>query len=98
MFDGTYTGERTITGESAPFLVDIGMMSRKIKDGKFSYAYDKILNAVLMPEISQDGSFDLHLPYGRGKTARIKGHISAGNLVADVEGDRFGHHLSLRKN
>ena len=73
-------------------------MSIKIKDGKFSYTYNKTLNAVLIPEISQDGSFDLHLPCGQGKTARIKGHISAGNLVADVEGDRCGHHLSLKKN
>lgn len=99
--DGQYSGTRTdLTNGDGSLCGKTGPFSLTVTDNQFEYTYNRQLQVVLRPTIAADGSFSARQEYmlqRSSTTARIKGRIDAGTLVAEVEGQRCQYRLELKK-
>jgi hypothetical protein len=101
-FDGSYSGETTVTYGTAPECGADGKASVAVRDGEIIYGFGAF---PLKMEVARDGVFRGRARKGNrggGQAMHVKGRISSSGLEADfvvngVHGHVCSYHWSLRK-
>jgi hypothetical protein len=101
-FDGSYSGEGTVTFGTAPVCGADGPASVAVKDGEIVYGFGEF---PLKMQVAPNGTFSDKIRKGNrggGQTMRVKGKISNSGLEArfvvnGLHGHVCSYHWTLRK-